>query len=340
MKNQLQISEKSILWFFGTLLALFLLWYIRDIVFLFFIVLLLFAAFNPIVKWLEKIHIPRILSALSIYIVFLFLLALAIYLFVPPLVHQLQSLADYLPNYFSQAKELMLKTQNTGFLNKGLQDSLNNLAQSLSKIGQSAWTGVVTIFGGLVSFLVILVASFYLLLYKTDFYEKIRALIPRNRRYMIDRIAKRSVDKLGAWTLGEIVLCLVIGILYFIVLSILGIKFALLLAILGGILEIIPTVGPIISVVPAVAIAFLASPWKALTVIIAYVLIQQLEGHILVPLIMKKAVSLNPVFTIFALLIGAKLGGILGAIIAVPMLAVIFVILEELVLAYDNARAQ
>ncbi len=329
MKQELVISPKSIIWFFGTLLAIFLLWYIRDVIFLFFIVLLLFAAFNPLVSALERWHIPRFISVITIYIGFLFALALIIYAFIPPVVKQLQLLSEYLPAYFSHLKEFILKTQHLNFFNQGLQNSLNALAESLSRFSQSAWAGVISIFGGIVSFLVIVVASFYLLLYKTHFHETILKLFPEQQRKLIRRILKRAVEKLGAWTLGEVVLCIIVGTLTFVALIILKVKFALLLALLAGILEIIPTVGPVLAAIPAVAIALLASPWQALGVIVAYVIIQQIENHLLVPLVMRKAINLNPVLTIFALLVGAKLGGLLGAIIAVPMLAVILVALEE-----------
>lgn len=331
MKQELSISPKSIVWFFGSLLAIFMLWYIRDVIFLFFIVLLLFAAFNPLVNALERHHIPRFFSVITIYIIFLFVLALIIYAFIPPVVRQLQLLSEYLPTYFSQFKEILIKTQHFNFLNQGVQNSLDSLAQSLSQLSQSAWAGVVSVFGGIVSFLVIVVASFYLLLYKSHFRQTILKLFPRKQRKLIRRILRRVVEKLGAWTLGEIVLCVIVGAITFIALSILKVKFALLLALLAGILEIIPAVGPVLAAIPAVAIALLVSPWQAFGVIVSYVIIQQVENHFLVPLVMRRAINLNPVLTIFALLVGAKLGGILGAIIAIPMLAVILVIWEEIV---------
>ena len=126
----------------------------------------------------------------------------------------------------------------------------------------------------------------------------------------------------------------------FIALSIIDVKFALLLAILAALLELVPNIGPILSAIPAVAIALTTSPLQALLVVIAYVAIQQLEGQFLVPYIMRKTIDLNPVITIFALLVGARLGGIIGAIIAVPMLAVFLVVFEEIANTYENSGAQ
>ena len=253
---------------------------------------------------------------------------------------QLQLLADYAPSYLGSLKSVLIKTQNSNFLSQGLQNSLNTVANSLSTISQSAWTGVVSFFGGIVSFVVIIVATFYLLLYKTHFNTTILRLVPEKKREVFTRIAKRSIEKLGSWARAELILMLALGALSFIALSILNVKFALLLAIIAALFELIPNLGPILSAIPAVAIALTISPLTALLVVIAYVLIHQLENQFLVPYIMRRTVDLNPVLTIFALLVGAKLGGILGAIIAVPMLAVFLVVFEELANVYENPSAE
>jgi len=339
MKQELYISPKSIIWFFASLIILFLLWYIKEILFLVFVVLLLFAAFNPILKFLQKIHIPRFIGVFIIYVIFLSLLALILYLLIPPTVYQLQLLSTSLPLYIEKFKNILTQP-HSNFVNINIQNSLNAIAQSLSKFSEGIWSGIVSIFGGIISFLVIVVASIYLLLSKEDFYERIKNLVPKKYQEVVNKIIQKSLEKLGYWTLGQIVLCIVIGIAYFIVLSIFRVKFALVLAIVGGALEIVPTIGPIISGIAALAFAFIDSPLKALAIIIAFALIQQFENHFLVPIVMKKAINLNPVFTIFALLIGAKLGGIIGAIIAVPLLAVLFVIWEEAIKTYENSSNQ
>jgi predicted PurR-regulated permease PerM len=313
---------------------------LRDIIFLFFVVFLLFAALNPLANYFEERIIPRVITVLFFYIVILFGLGFAIYLLVPPIVHQLQSLSDYVPQYLGYFKMVVNKTQNSNFLNQGLQNSLQTVANSLSTVGQSAWSGVVSVFGGIVSFVVIIVASFYLLLYKKHFNETVLRLVPEGKREFFKRVARRSLEKLGAWTRAELVLMLIMGVLIFIVLTVLNVKFALLLAILAGVLELVPSLGPILAAIPAVAIAFVASPLQALLVVIAYILIQQLESQFLVPYIMRRTIDLNPVMTIFALLVGAQLAGILGAIIAVPMLAVFLVVFEEIANNYENASAQ
>jgi len=133
-------------------------------------------------------------------------------------------------------------------------------------------------------------------------------------------------DKLGAWLRGQIVLSLAIGVITWFVLTILGIPFALPLAILAGFLEIIPTIGPIIAAIPAVIVAFAISPFMGLVVMLAYVGIQVAENNILVPKIMQKAVGLNPVVILVAILIGANLMGIIGALLSIPLVSAAIII--------------
>jgi len=129
-----------------------------------------------------------------------------------------------------------------------------------------------------------------------------------------------------------------IFILTYVVLLLLGVKFALVLALIAGILELIPFVGPIISAVPAIIIAFSQSPLLAVLVVILYFVVQQLENNILVPKIMQKAVGLNPIITIVVILIGAKLSGIMGAILAVPVATVVSMLLSDWQESRNRAR--
>ncbi len=122
---------------------------------------------------------------------------------------------------------------------------------------------------------------------------------------------------------GQLFLGVIVGVLVYIGLSLLGIRFALLLAIIAGILELVPYIGPVLSAIPAVILAFFQAPILALWILILYIVVQQLENYLLVPVIMKKVVGLNPVVVIIALLIGGKLLGILGIILAVPAAAVL-----------------
>ncbi|MBU4332000.1 AI-2E family transporter, partial [Patescibacteria group bacterium] len=135
--------------------------------------------------------------------------------------------------------------------------------------------------------------------------------------------------KIGSWLRGQVILMIIIGILSYIGLLILGVRYALLLALFAGLMEIIPYIGPIFGAVPAVFIALTQSPIKGLLVIVLYLIIQQLENNLIVPKIMKRAVGLNPIVVILVILIGGKIAGIVGALIAVPVATAFSVMLKD-----------
>lgn len=157
------------------------------------------------------------------------------------------------------------------------------------------------------------------------------ALIPiQYRDYLLD-LWERAQKKLGRWLQGQLFLSLIIGAMVYLGLYFLGIKFALILAVLAGIFELFPYIGSVIAAVPAVILGFLQSPLLGLWVIIFYLIVHQVEGHIISPLVIGKVVGLNPIVVIIALLIGGKLGGAFGIILAVPLAAVFAEILRDLI---------
>lgn len=143
--------------------------------------------------------------------------------------------------------------------------------------------------------------------------------------------AEKIKVKIGRWMQGQLLLMLIIFALDFLALHFLNVPYALILAILGGLLEIVPYLGPIISAVPAVIFGFLVSPLTGILVLAVYIVIQQVEGHIITPQVMKKALGLNPIVVILALLVGAKIGGVLGAILSVPITTAMSVFVDDLV---------
>ena len=135
---------------------------------------------------------------------------------------------------------------------------------------------------------------------------------------------------MGEWLRGQLILGLIVGIAVYLGLLFLGVNYALLLALMAGVLEVVPYVGPIISVIPALIIGFAQSPVIGFGVVILYLIVQQLENHLLVPKVMQKVTGLNPIISILALLVGIKAGGIVGAIFSIPLAMMGVVILEDL----------
>lgn len=314
------------------LLGLVFLYFVRDVVTILFTAVVISAALNPTVNWLQKKHIPRALSVLLIYTVLLSIVVLSIYLLIPPIVNQVKDLANQFPNFYEQLVQKGMKLKAFS----AREDLLNNIQKVVSSLGdnitgatRSIFGTLGTIFGSFISAFVILVLSFYLTVQKNALKSFIRAITPAHRQKHIIELVDRVQHKIGQWLSGQIILCFVVGILTFLGLTLLGVKYSLVLALFAGLIEIIPYVGPVLGGLPAVFLAFTQSPILALFVIILFFVVQQMENHILAPKVMQKTVGLNPIVVILALLAGGKLAGILGMILAIPVATVVTVFAQD-----------
>ena len=325
-----EISTMSIV---KTILILFgfvLLYVLRDVFAILFVVFILTAALSPIVSGMQKKwRVPRIFAVLLMY---LFIVAAIIsigYLIIPPVVEQLQNLAKNLPHYVDKLQPLY-STLSGQILKQSPPASLDTASKALGSVGSSLLSLSVGVFGGIVSLVTILVLTLFLLLEEDGVKSFMISLLPVGEKDYIVDLAKKVSGKIGSWLVGELILMALIAVMTLVGLVLLQVPYALTLALLAGILEIIPTVGPILSSIPAVFIAFvLKSPVMAFVVIIFYVLVHQLENQIFVPKVMQKALGLSPIVIIIALLIGAKLGGVFGIMISVPAAAGFSVLIRE-----------
>ncbi|MEK7061994.1 MAG: AI-2E family transporter [Patescibacteria group bacterium] len=322
----IDISWLSILKIISALLAVWLIWSVQDIIILFFIVLVLVAALSPVVDaWSKKMN--RTLATLLVYLLILACLILIGFVIIPPVVAQIKNLSYDLP-YLSQQifpvfgawREVIdFSTQ-----------SLTTLASQLQSVSSSVYSTTVGFIGGIIGIFTVLVLTFYLLLEEQGAKKLLNKYLPiHNREIYIDIMQKVGL-KMGAWMRGQLFLALIVGIIDYLGLVIIGIPYALTLGVWAGITEIIPYIGPILGAIPAIIIALTISPIQGLLVLIFFVIVQQVESNFLVPKVMQKAVGLSPVIIILALLIGGKLAGILGVVLAVPVAAVVGVFIQEL----------
>jgi len=327
MNNRIKfdISSLTIIKIALTILGIWFLFAIKDIVVLFFVVLVIVAALTPLVDKMSK-YMPRIIALLIITVVFLTALTAIGFLLIPPIVNQIEQLATNLPNLVDNLSPTF---HNLQFVIKQYQSSLLNLSSELGGFSSGIYSTTVGFFTGIVAIITILVLSFYMLLEQNSFRVFMKNIIPEEQEETVFNIIHKISTKMGNWLRGQGILMLIIGVLDWIALAAIGIPYALTLAVWGGLTEIIPYIGPWMGLVPALIVAYTVSPVKAVIVIIVFILIQQLEGHVLVPKMMSKAVGLSPVIIILALLIGAKLMGILGVLISVPAAAAISVIVQE-----------
>lgn len=315
--TKVEISHRTIIFTVALLLALWLIVQIRDILFLIFISFILMAAIRPLVDRLERFRIPRLLAILLIYAVVFGLFGFGVAGTIPKLVTQSTRLIAELPAFVARVMPYW-------------DVDIGALTQQIAPLGQNVLRVTVGIFSNLITTLTVLVFTFYFLLERRYAEVFLSSIMGTGAARAVMDVLRKIEKRLGAWVHGELLLMFFVGLLVYVGLSFLRIDFALPLAIISGLLEIVPVVGPIISAVPAILVAISISPLLAFSVVALYFIVQQVENNLLVPFVMKKSVGLSPLITIFALMLGARLAGLVGAVLAVPMVLV----LQEVVGAY------
>lgn len=318
---KIEISTKTIIKTIIILLSLGFLFLVRDIILLLFISIIIAASMEPAVNFLQKKKIPRIFGTALIYLVLFSVFALVVSFLIPPMVDQFQDFSQNTSKYFSETKNPLgsfSMIQPEGAI-ISIQNIINSLSEDISNIHKSIFSKTIGVFSGMLSVVVVFSMAFYMVMEEDGIKKAFVFIVPeKNKKYAAD-LTDRIKDKIGKWMIGQLFLMVFIFFFVFVGLSIIDIPYALILAIFAGILEIIPYVGPIIFSVPGIILGFLISPTTGFLAILVYLVSQQVESHIVVPQVMKKAVGLNPVVTIVVILIGFKLAGVLGAIVAVPL---------------------
>lgn len=315
MPRKIDISHKTIIFITVFLLGLWVVYLIRDLLILLFIAVILMSALSPVVNFFMKFKVPKALGILITYIIIIGAFGGILLGFLPLLVEQSNKLIDTLP-------ALLVQYFNVNNIDQTfLQSQIADLSKNLFSLTLVVFDNVITI-------LFLLVLTFYLLLERENL-EKRTAVLFLHRHNQIQNLIIKIEERLGAWVRGQLFLSLIIGVLVYIGLFLLNIPYALTLAIVAGILEIVPVIGPIVAAIPGILLAFTISPIFALGVAAMYFIIQQLENHLIVPQVMGRAVGLNPLVVILAIAIGSRLLGIVGALLAVPLTVVLQIIVLE-----------
>jgi predicted PurR-regulated permease PerM len=308
--SKIEISHRTIIFIIVLLAAIWFVLEIRDILYLLFIAYILKSALRPIVESLENRRIPKLVSILTIYVALIGLIMVTISSLVPALVYQTTHFINNFPKYLE-------------FIKPYYQIDIASLTQQLTPIGQNLISFTVNLFSNIVTMMTVLVFTFYLLLEHNRIENGIKRLIPDPLAEKVINTIESVESSLGAWLRGEFLLMFMIGLFSFIGLSILKVDYALPLSIIAGFMEIVPIIGPFIGGALAVLVALTTSPLLALAVLALYFIIQQLENNLIVPFVMKRAVNLTPLITIVALMIGSKLAGITGAVLAIPIVLMV-----------------
>ena len=327
-----------------TIISLWALYQVRSTLLLIYVCALFATGLSPLVRMIERRwpvgrrRLPRPAAILVIYGTVLGVIAAIGFAVVPPMVRQSQQFWKELPDRIDQFQRRLvawgLISPDTSY--KDLLQQAPGGGDAVGMVLSTVWGFV----GGLFGLVTILLLTFYLLVESHSIFSFFVRLFPRQRRGKVSEVSALVTNKVSAWLGGQLVLGFIIGVTTAIGLALMGVPYFFVLALIAGVGEMIPIVGPLISAIPAIAVAFTVSPGLALGVAVFFLVQQQLENAVLVPKLMGQTVGLNAVTVILSLLIGGELLGLVGALLAVPTAAIVQVLFEELYLAEKNPVEQ
>lgn len=304
----------------------YLAWQLRSVLVLLLVVFIVVQALRPAVRWCTQRGIPRVGAVTLTYLMLIGIAVAGLSLALPPLIDQLQLLAANVPFLISKVTPLAHLLPAS----VSVQQFLGGLTNELARLTGDVLSVVSSLFGGVVSLLTVLVLSFYLLLDDAQLDSLIHIFVPTRAITPVRALLEKIGERMGGWVRGQVVVSGLMFLTTLLVFAILNPPYALTIATLAGLLEVLPIVGPVITGAIAILIALGTGSWGlALASLVAFTVIQQVEGNFLVPNVMKRAVGLSPAVVIVALLVGGAIAGIPGAVLAVPVAAGIDVLVDE-----------
>lgn len=328
--------------------AFWLLWRWHAVVFILFVAIVISAAIKPLVDWMYRRGLPRPAGIVLVYLLLLLILAGLVLGGAPLVGEQAVRLVEALPGAYRSLRDSMLRMPNLLLwrLALALPEQLPLVAspdatgeETMLAVGQVAAVAGAAARGALAIVLTFILA-FYWTVEGSRVKQAALLLIPLEKREESRDLINTIDDRLGKYIVGQGLLMLIMGLLSLSVYVLLGLPYALVLALVAGLMEAVPLVGPGLGAIPAAIVAYSVDPGKALVVILATLVLQQLENAFLVPRIMRNAVGVHPLLTLFALIALGSLFGVPGALVAVPFAAIVQLVLERYMLHPDAMVAQ
>ncbi len=323
----------------GVATGFWLIYRFSQVVFILFVAIILGTVIRPAVTWLYKQGLPRIGAILLVYFLLLVFLSSFLLLLLPLIIDQGATIMDTVPNYYSALRTSILIYPNPFVVRLGqyLPDTLPALAQSQQTGSEMlATAGQAFVYfreaARIIFYVVIVfVLAFYWTLDGPRIIQSLLLLVSNQQRDNLRELVTAMEVKVGLYIVGQGFLCLVIGIMALAAYLLIGLPNALVLALIAGILEAVPMVGPLLGAIPAAVIALSISPSKLIWVVIATIVIQQLENSFLVPRVMRKAVGVNPFVSLLSIFAFSSLFGIAGTFMAIPIAAIVQIILDRFI---------
>src|SRR5215217_7852927 len=333
------------------LVAIFLLWQVRTFIGWFVIALFLAAVLNPAVNWLQHRHrlMKRPLAIGLTYLGVLVALLLVVGIFLPVLTDQMNGFIKFVttaanaPEGPTKYIEGLAKDNGLGGLLQRFSDQLDELRKQLGGVLQNLLSSsgqiAIGVAGAVAALATILTLTFFLILGSERYVNAGVGLFPEAHQPLVRRLLSKSAGAISGYITGNLAISVICGITTFIVLLLLGMPYAAPLALLVAVLDLIPLVGATLGGVLLVVVGLFVEPWKAVVLLVYIVVYQQVEGSVLQPLVYSKAVQLNGLVILIALLVGGQLLGIPGALLAIPVAEIIRIVVTELV-AYRRTKQE
>lgn len=304
---------------------------LRDVLLMLIGAVIIAFAIEPLAHKLREYKVPRGVSVVVVYLFLVSVIAIAVTLILPILAQQTIQLSSQVPQIIQALEEKFggLLGFDSELVAPQLQQSLSSVGNNLTNVSSVVFQQTRSIFSGALSLLLVFIIAFYLVIEEDALKKLFRFIVPRQHMPYVELMIDRIQTKLGRWVLAQMFLGLVIGLAVGLGLWMIGVKYALALGLVAGLLEVFPVIGPLIAGVLGTTIALSQSFTLGIFVLVMYVIIQQVENHILIPNIMRKATGLNPLVTLIAVLLGGRLAGLVGVILSVPVATIISIILAD-----------
>lgn len=315
------------------------LWVLHDLALLILTAIVIASAIEPGVVFFSKRNIPRVLSVLLMYLLVFGSLFSVVYYFLPPIIADAHGLFVSAPQYLDSLNippSILPQFSASGEQGvSGVVQTLFSFQNAFADTSEGTFRVVAAIFGGIFSFMIVVVLSFYFAIQETGVEQFLRLILPRRQEEYVVSLWHRAQRKIGLWMQGQVLSSLIGGVIAYLGLLILGVPYALFLAVFTAAAMLVPIFGSFMAAIPAILVAYTAGGAPlALIVGGLYLIINQFEAHLIHPLVVNKVVGIPPLLIILALIVGEQLAGFLGVLLAIPLAAA----LRELLTDYDRGK--
>tara|TARA_Y100000310_G_C20698841_1_gene827791 strand:- start:3909 stop:4937 length:1029 start_codon:yes stop_codon:yes gene_type:complete len=308
-------------------LVLYILFLTKDILVWVLFGLILSILFDPAIDFLQKMRVPRVLGTMGVYFVFFGILAFIIWGTAPLFVNEIQRFSRLFPQYFETLAPILQGLGVAAF--SDVQSFFDALSGGFQALSSNIFNALFAIFGGIFSTIFVLSIAIFLSLEEKSIERTIGLLFPKRHEAFALDLWARSQRKVSGWFASRLITSIFVGIATYLTLILFNVQYPFSLALLAFVLNFIPIIGPLITGLLITLIVVLDSPLKAVFILIAFVLIQQIEGNILTPLLTKRFLGIPPALVLIALAVGGELWGIMGAILAIPLVGILFEFLRD-----------